>query len=126
MTASFGVSTLALVSRDIDTLLAQSDAPMYRAKHDGRNCCVAWTSLPAGHGTGARRRVLKAGTIVFTDRRSSIDCTVKSLGFDSVGLSVSSSAGIPTEFVLSIRGEGFETKCQVIAQDRQNLEVAFR
>ncbi len=126
VTASFGVSTLTLVAKDIETLLAQADAAMYQAKHDGRNRCVSWTSLPAGHGTGARRRVLKAGTIVFNDRRSSIDCTVKSLGFDSAGLSVSSSAGIPSEFVLSIKGEGFETKCQVIAQDRQHLEVAFR
>ncbi len=126
VTASVGVSTFTLVAKDIETLLAQADAAMYQAKHDGRNRCVSWTSLPAGHGTWARRRVLKAGTIVFNDRQSSIDCTVKSLGFDSAGLSVSSSAGIPAEFVLSIKGEGFETKCQVIAQDRQTLEVAFR
>ena len=41
------------------------------------------------------------------------------------GLSVSNSAGIPPEFILAIKGEGFETTCRVIAQDRQNLEVAF-
>jgi len=126
VTASFGVSTLTLVSKDIETLLAQADVAMYQAKHEGRNRCVSWTSLPAAQGTGSRRRVLKAGTIIFNDRRSSIDCTVKSLGSDSAGLQVSSSAGIPSEFVLSIRGEGFETRCQVIAQDRQHLEVAFR
>lgn len=126
VTASFGVSTLSIVSKDIDTLLAQADAAMYQAKHRGRNRCIAWSSLQAVDTTGSRRRVLKAGSILFNDRRSTIDCTVRSLGTDSAGLSVSSSAGIPSEFVLSIKGEGFETRCQVIAQDRQNLEVAFR
>jgi hypothetical protein len=61
--------------------------------------------------------VLKAGSIVFNDRRSAIDCA---------GLPVSSSAGIPSEFRLSIKSEGFETRCQVIAEDRPNLEVSFR
>ena len=126
VTASFGISALSIVGKDIETLLAQADAAMYKAKNTGRNRCVAWSSLPTDQTAGARRRVLKAGSIVFNDRRSSIDCTVKSLGSDSAGLSVSNSAGIPAEFLLSIKGEGFETRCQVIAQDRQNLEVAFR
>ena len=99
---------------------------MYQAKHRGRDRCIAWSSMQAVDTTGSRRRVLKAGSILFNDRRSTIDCTVRSLGTDSAGLTVSSSAGIPSEFVLSIKGEGFETRCQVIAQDRQNLEVAFR
>ncbi|WP_275785728.1 sensor domain-containing diguanylate cyclase [Pararhizobium gei] len=126
VTASFGVSSLSIVGRDIETLLAQADAAMYQAKNQGRNRCVAFTSLNAGSGVGSRRRVLKAGSIMFNDRRSAIDCTVRSLGSDSAGLSVSNSAGIPSEFVLSIKGEGFETQCRVVAQDRQNLEVAFR
>lgn len=126
VTASFGISTLSIVGKDIETLLAQADAAMYQAKHRGRNRCVSWGSLETEKTTGSRRRVLKAGSIVFNDRRSTMDCTVRSLGTDSAGLSVSSSAGIPSEFVLVIKGEGFETRCQVIAQDRQNLEVAFR
>lgn len=126
VTASFGVSALSIIGKDIETLLAQADAAMYKAKHTGRNRCVSWSSLQADQAVGTRRRVLKAGSIVFNDRRSTIDCTVKSLGSDSAGLTVSNSAGIPTEFLLSIKGEGFETRCQVIAQDRQNLEVSFR
>ncbi|CAN7448649.1 sensor domain-containing diguanylate cyclase [Rhizobium sp. LjRoot98] len=126
VTASFGVSALSIIGKDIETLLAQADAAMYKAKHTGRNCCVSWSSLQADQAVGTRRRVLKAGSIVFNDRRSTIDCTVKSLGSDSAGLTVSNSAGIPAEFLLSIKGEGFETRCQVIAQDRQNLEVSFR
>lgn len=126
ITASLGVSALSIVSKDIETLLAQADAAMYQAKNGGRNRCAFWGSTSADHTTTSRRRVLKAGSIVFNDRRSTVDCTVKSIGTDSAGLTVSNSAGIPTEFVLSIRGEGFETRCQVIAQDRQNLEVVFR
>lgn len=126
VTASLGVSALSIVSKDIETLLAQADAAMYQAKTGGRNRCASWGSISADHKTASRRRVLKAGSIVFNDRRSTVDCTVKSIGTDSAGLTVSNSAGIPTEFVLSIKGEGFETHCQVVAQDRQNLEVVFK
>lgn len=126
VTASFGTSALSIVGKDIETLLAQADAAMYQAKNTGRNRCVSWSSIHTDHPIGARRRVLKAGSILFNERRSVIDCTVKSLGLDSAGISVSNSAGIPPEFTLSIKGEGFETNCKVIAQDRQHLEVAFR
>ena len=126
VTASFGTSALSIVGKNIETLLAQADAAMYQAKNTGRNRCVSWSSIHTDHPIGARRRVLKAGSILFNDRRSVIDCTIKSLGLDSAGISVSNSAGIPPEFTLSIKGEGFETNCKVIAQDRQHLEVAFR
>ncbi|MBX5009253.1 sensor domain-containing diguanylate cyclase [Rhizobium lentis] len=126
VTASLGSSALSIVSKDIETLLAQADAAMYRAKDGGRNRCVSWNSIHVDHAIGARRRVLKAGSILFNDRRSTIDCTVKSIGADSAGISVSNTAGIPSEFILAIKGEGFETSCRVIGQDRQNLEVAFR
>lgn len=125
VTASLGVSTISLIGKDIETLLAQADAAMYHAKHNGRNRCVSWSSLQADSAS-SRRRVLKAGSILFNDRRSAIDCTVQSLGADGAGLSVSNSMGIPPEFVLSIRSDGFETNCQVIAHDRQHLEVSFR
>ncbi len=70
--------------------------------------------------------MLKAGFILFNDRRSTIDCTVKSIGAESAGITVSNTTGIPSEFILAIKGEGFETQCRVIAQDRQHLEVAFK
>jgi len=125
VTASFGISSMSIITKDIETLLAQADAAMYHAKNSGRDRCVSWNSIRSEGSAGARRRVLKAGSILFNDRRSTIDCTIKSLGADSAGLSVSNSAGIPPEFILAIKGEGFETTCRVIAQDRQNLEVAF-
>lgn len=126
LTASFGISSLSIGSKDFETMLAHADAAMYQAKHSGRDRCISWNSAQADQPTGSRRRVLKAGSIIFNDRRSTIDCTIKTLGSDSAGLAVSNSAGIPSEFVLAIKGEGFETSCRVIAQDRQHLEVAFR
>ncbi|MDQ0319419.1 diguanylate cyclase (GGDEF)-like protein [Pararhizobium capsulatum DSM 1112] len=125
VTASLGSTSLSIIGKDVDTLLAQADAAMYRAKNEGRNRCVSWSSMSAEDGMNARRRVLKAGSILFNDRRSTIDCTVRSLGSDGASLSVSASTGIPAEFVLLIKGEGFETRCRMITNDRQNLEVAF-
>ena len=125
VTASFGISALSIVGRDTETLLAQADSAMYRAKSSGRNRCISWSAMQTTDGQGTRRRVLKAGTIIFNDRRSTIDCTVKSLGIEGAAITVSNTAGIPPEFHLSIRAEGFETACSVIARDRQNLDVAF-
>lgn len=126
VTASFGVSALSIVGRDIETLLAQADAAMYQAKGTGRNRCMSFTSVQGLDALSTRRRVLKAGNIVFNDRRSTIDCTVKSLGVDGAGIMVSNTAGIPPEFMLAIKADGFETNCSVLSRDRQNLEVAFR
>lgn len=125
VTASFGTAALSANSRDNATLLAQADAAMYLAKAGGRNRCVEWSSLEAGYPLGPRQRVLKAGTILFDDRHSRIDCTIRSLGADGAAVTVSNSAGIPPELVLVVAGDGFETKCQVVARDRQNLELAF-
>jgi diguanylate cyclase (GGDEF)-like protein len=125
VTASIGLTNLSIVSRDADTLIAQADAAMYAAKNSGRNRCVSWHDLKGANG-GERRRVLKSGSILFNERQSVIDCTVKSLGSDGAGLVLSNTSAIPPEFDLVIRGEGFETHCRVIAQDRQNVEVSFR
>lgn len=67
-----------------------------------------------------RRRVLKAGQIVFNARKSTIDCTVRSLGEDGAAIDVSNIAGIPGEFVLAIiRAD------RVVAQAERRLELAF-
>ena len=125
VTASFGVTGMSIIAKDIDTLLAQADAAMYRAKQAGRNRCAS--SAPASSSeAGERRRVLKAGVIIFNDRRSTFDCTIRSLGPDGASLAVSNATGIPPEFTLGIPGDRFETACRVVAQDRQHLEVHFR
>ncbi|WP_183938720.1 sensor domain-containing diguanylate cyclase [Rhizobium paranaense] len=123
-TASIGVSSLSAAGENIETLLAQADAAMYRAKQTGRNRCIAWHALGVD-GSTPRRRVLKAGSIIFDNRRSVIECTIKTLGEEGAGLTVSNSIDIPTEFILAIRGDAFEINCRVIARDRQHLELSF-
>ncbi len=125
VTASFGTSPLSIKSRDSGTLLAQADAAMYLAKAAGRNRCVDWSGLDIRHHASPRQRVLKAGSIVLSDPDVRIDCTIRSLGADGAAVTVSDSAGIPSEVVLAVPGDGFEARCQVVARDRQNLELAF-
>jgi diguanylate cyclase (GGDEF)-like protein len=124
VTASFGVTAMSIIAKDVETILAQADAAMYRAKEAGRNRCSLWTGSGALEGS-ARRRVLKAGTIIFNDRRSTLNCTIRSLGADGASIAVSNTSSIPPEFALAIHAEGFETRCRIVSQDRQHLEVLF-
>ena len=54
-----------------------------------------------------------------------IDCTIKTLGAEGAGLTVSNSVDIPAAFILKIKEDAFETNCRVIARDRQHLELSF-
>lgn len=123
-TASLGVASLDAETRDIETLFAHADAALYEAKQAGRNRTVAWRgATPAAQSS--RRRVLKAGRIVFNNRSSTIDCTVRSLGESGAGIDVGHTAGIPAKFRLVIRSDDFETDCRVVAQTDKHLEVEF-
>jgi diguanylate cyclase (GGDEF)-like protein len=124
ITASFGLTRLSLIAKDLDTLMAQADAALYSAKSAGRNRHSMWEPTPEA-GQGARRRVLKAGQILFNDRRSAIDCTIRSLGEDGAGLDVVTATGIPEHFTLLIRSDGFETNCRAVARAERHLEVTF-
>lgn len=51
ITASFGLASYREHGRDLKTLLANADAALYQAKHNGRNCTVAYqapTQVAAG------------------------------------------------------------------------------
>jgi len=123
VTASFGVAALDGSAADLDSLIINADKAMYEAKARGRNRCIAWKNPEPARS--ARRRVLKAGRIVFNARASAIDCTVRSLAADGAGMDVSSAIGIPPQFVLQIRSDSFEAKCRVFAQTDKHLEVEF-
>lgn len=124
ITASFGLSRLSLIARDLDTLMAHADAALYASKAEGRNRHSVWEPT-AETGQAARRRVLKSGQVLFNDRHSVIDCTIRSLGEDGAGLDVVTSSGIPETFTLLIRSDGYETKCRVVSRAERHLEVTF-
>ncbi|MDR7031208.1 sensor domain-containing diguanylate cyclase [Rhizobium rosettiformans] len=125
VTASFGVTATSIIAKDVDTLLSQADAAMYRAKETGRNRCEGWGHNREGQESGSRRRVLKSGRIIINDRRSTIDCTIRSIGADGANIAVSDTSIIPANFILSIEADGIETTCRIISQNRQAIEVAF-
>jgi diguanylate cyclase (GGDEF)-like protein len=124
ITASFGVAALDIATKDLDLLLAHADTALYEAKSGGRNKCVAWRSAEAD--AAVRRRVLKAGQVIFNGRQSAIDCTVRSLSEEGASLDVSSTLGIPSAFMLAIRADGFETECRVVSRTERRIEVEFR
>jgi diguanylate cyclase (GGDEF)-like protein len=124
VTASFGVSTLDIVTKDIDTLLAHADSALYEAKAAGRNRVVAWSSnqLAESH---ARRRVLKAGLIHYDGGRATMDCTVRTLAGDGAGLDLSNAHGLPENFNLAIRSDGFDRRCRIVSRTERHIEVEF-
>jgi len=124
VTASLGVAPLDSTIASLLELIERADAAMYSSKHAGRNRVTVCDS--AGNDEARpRRRVLKAGQIVFNDHMSTIDCTVRSLGEDGATIDVSNIAGIPDRFMLAIRADRFETKCRIVSQAERRLELAF-
>ncbi|PTE10212.1 sensor domain-containing diguanylate cyclase [Mesorhizobium helmanticense] len=124
VTASLGVAPLDSTISSLHDLIERADTAMYSSKHAGRNRTTVWNSL-ANDEARPRRRVLKAGQIVFNARMSTIDCTVRSLGEDGATIDVSNIAGIPEQFLLVIRADKFETKCRVVSQKERRLELSF-
>lgn len=122
VTASFGVASLNSSIKDIDALLAEADRALYAAKAQGRDCCVSLQR----EDRPARRRVLKAGRIIFNDRFSTIDCTIRSLGDDGAGLEVWNALDVPDSFTLMIGPEAEEKQCRVVSRTGKHIEAEFR
>ena len=123
VTASFGVVSLDPSNRDYKTMLGHADEALYEAKSGGRNRCAVWKD-PNSQIT-SRRRVLKAGQILFNGRTSVIDCTVRSLSEDGASLDVISSAQVPKKFKLAIAADDFESPCKIVSHSEKHIEVAF-
>lgn len=124
ITASFGIGTFNIETRDLDSLLERADAALYQAKSEGRNRCVAFGKSDVTV-RAARRRVLKAGKISFRNGGSTIDCTVRTLGQEGAGLDMIATTDVPNEFRLLIKADGLDAKCEVTSRTRTHLEVEF-
>jgi len=123
VTASFGIAFFDDQVEGLDTLMARADEALYAAKSQGRNRCIFWHDQ--NELRHSRRRVLKAGHIVFNERKSTIDCTVRSLSDTGAGFDLASSYGLPARFNLLIRSEGIDRRCRVTEQSQRHVEVEF-
>lgn len=124
ISASFGVASRGGKFDQVDAMLERADQAMYAAKRNGRNQVVSEERAVAPP-TAARRRVLKAGKIRNLNGRTTLDCTVRSIGDDGATLSISSPLGIPDDFILAIPGDHFEVPCHVTGKSEHAVEVVF-
>lgn len=124
VSASFGVSSRGGKFDQVDAMLERADQAMYAAKRNGRNQVVSEARAVAPP-TSLRRRVLKAGKIRNLNGRTTLDCTVRSIGDDGATLSVSSPLGIPDDFILVIPGDHFEMPCHVTGKSEHAVEISF-
>ncbi|SMQ85812.1 diguanylate cyclase with GAF sensor [Devosia lucknowensis] len=127
VTASFGVATLDPGRDDLDSVLLKADEALYEAKRSGRNKSLAWRGATTATVADPvdRRRVLKAGRLVFNARRSTLDCTVRALWENGAEIQVASPADIPEEVTLEVVSSGHSWDARVVQRRPTSLELAF-
>jgi len=123
VTASFGVSTIG-EGDDLDTLLERADQMLYVAKRSGRNQ-VCGSDAPTEPPKPNRRRVLKAGQVIFDGGRSTYDCTIRSLWDGGAEFAVSLPMIVPDEFELVIKGTAERHACTLSKRSATSLEATF-
>ena len=72
-----------------------------------------------------RKRTLKKGRIVFNERRSTIDCTVRNLSAQGALLLVATLVGIPDSFDLTIDSDMARHRASVVWKRDGQLGVKF-
>jgi hypothetical protein len=73
-----------------------------------------------------RTRTLRAGKILFNNKRSVIDCMVRNISAHGACLLVANVVGIPQTFDLVIDGEPASRPCTVAWHAQNRLGVEFR
>ncbi len=72
----------------------------------------------------ARRRILKTGYIVFSDKAPKLECAVRNISETGALLQVSATAGIPNSFDVII--DGVRRRCSLVRSTDTRLGVVFR
>jgi hypothetical protein len=70
-----------------------------------------------------RRRVLKAGSIVFDG--GAVRCTVRNRSATGAALDVETPLFIPDHFRLTVEGEHLDQPCRVVWRKERHIGVAF-
>lgn len=114
-------------SDDIDSLLAKAGEALNNAKCSGRNKTLVWQGLTTATTLQVnRRRVLKGGRLVYNNRNSVSDCTVRSIWETGAQVDISSTVGIPDDgLTLAIKADDHEWPCRVARRSPSGLEVEF-
>lgn len=123
VSASFGVTALG-PSDDIESFLNRADQALYQAKRTGRDrvCSAAAANEPEKKN---RRRVLKAGQIIFNGGRSTYDCTVRSLWENGAEIALSLPAILPEQFELLLKGSAEKYACTLASRTDSSIEAVF-
>lgn len=122
--ASFGVATLDPGADDSERLLTKADEALQDAKRSGRNRTSVWRASGAATDP-ERRRVLKAGKLVFNNRFSAVDCSVRWLWETGAEVTVSSAQGVPDEVNLVIRSDQADWHCRIVTRTDTRLVLEF-
>jgi hypothetical protein len=68
---------------------------------------------------------LRGGKILFNDRRSVLDCTIRNLSPEGACLQVESLVGVPPAFDLLIDGEEAPRPCRLVWHSHDRAGVEF-
>ena len=74
----------------------------------------------------SRQRTLKSGRIVFNDKSSVIDCTIRNLSARGACLEVTSTLGVPASFDLLVDADGSTRRCGIVWKAGNRLGISFR
>jgi hypothetical protein len=73
--------------------------------------------------TDLRRRAIKSGKIVFNERNSVIDCTLRNISATGAMLSVTHAVSVPDEFEL--RWDDKAQRCSIVWRKMHQFGVKF-
>jgi len=126
VSSSFGIAALDPGEDDYDRLMLKADEALYEAKGAGRNICISWRGATSATTRQVeRRRVLKAGKLVFNDRRSVVTATVRALWDTGAEVQVVSTADLPDELTLEMPSSGHCWEAKITMRRPTSLELEF-
>jgi len=82
-------------------------------------------SDPADNREADRTRMLRAGKIIYNNKMSVSDCSIRDLSSSGCRLGLESLVGIPDHFSLHIQNGGSRHECEVVWRKSNMMGVRF-